>query len=252
MGHAVLNCPSKYKCKECRRRHNTLLHVPTVSSVDVPPGESSTQEMSTQHFPSAAGTWSTVASVASQFHCPLSVGHHAKSKSKNEFIMPTALIQVKNRYGLMVNCRALLDSASKLSYITENCAQRLGLARFPSKILVSGISSVKAETSHGSCHIRVKSRVSENVIDAVVHVLSNITSKLPSQSFQNQSANYLKDLPLADPYYNVSSPINILFGLEHIWSILTFQKRFDSQGNTIAISSIFGWVITYTENFQSL
>lgn len=137
-----------------------------------------------------------------------------------------------------------------MSYITENCAQRLGLARIPSKILVSGISSVEAETTRGSCHIVVQSPVSKHSLDAMVHVLSNITTSLPNYSFENQATHYLKDLPLADPSYNVSSKIDILFGLEHIWNIFTFNRRLDSKGNTIAVSTIFGWVVTCIEPRQ--
>ncbi|XP_075168937.1 uncharacterized protein LOC142241083 [Haematobia irritans] len=164
--------------------------------------------------------------------------------------MPTASIYVKDRFGKFITCRALLDTASKLSFITESCAQRLGLQRYPSKIIVNGISSIKAETTRGLCQIFVRSRISEQSINAKVHVLPKITASLPGYSFENKIKNQLMDLPLADPTYNISSQIDILFGLEHIWNIFTFNKRIDSQGNTIAISTIFGWVVTCAETEQ--
>ncbi|XP_075155635.1 uncharacterized protein LOC142228991 [Haematobia irritans] len=255
-GHAVSNCASKGRCKQCHRRHHSLLHLP--SNEHEPtylPGqvsESSPPESpsSSNNTASANIQWSTTANVA----CPISLPSLPSSSkhctSDKEFIMPTASIYVKDRFGKFITCRALLDTASKLSFITESCAQRLGLQRYPSKIIVNGISSIKAETTRGLCQIFVRSRISEQSINAKVHVLPKITTSLPGYSFENKIKNQLMDLPLADPTYNISSQIDILFGLEHIWNIFTFNKRIDSQGNTIAISTIFGWVVTCAETEQ--
>ncbi|KAL7731803.1 hypothetical protein ACLKA6_016736 [Drosophila palustris] len=38
----------------------------------------------------------------------------------------------------------------------------------------------------------------------------------------------------------------ILLGSDHVWAVFTGKKMFDREGNIIAISSIFGWVITAT------
>jgi len=84
----------------------------------------------------------------------------------------------------------LLDSGSELS---ERCVQALGLARSPSRILVTGISSIQAETTRGCSTLDLQSRISDYTMK--------------------------------------------------VWTVFTGQKMFDNQGNIIAISTIFGWVI---------
>lgn len=49
---------------------------------------------------------------------------------------------------------------------------------------------------------------------------------------------------MADTAFNTSAPIDILLGSEHVWSTLTGKRIYDNTGNLIAISSVFGWVIT--------
>jgi len=46
-----------------------------------------------------------------------------------------------------VKCGLLLDTGSELSYVSERCIQALGLTRSASRILVTGISSVKVDTT---------------------------------------------------------------------------------------------------------
>jgi len=40
------------------------------------------------------------------------------------------------------------------------------------------------------------------------------------------------------------APVDRLLGSDYVWTVFTGQKMFDNQGNIIAISTIFGWVIT--------
>ena len=128
--------------------------------------------------------------------------------------------------------------------MTESCAQRLGFARSPSKIIVSGISSVKAECTRGSCVVNVQSRLSKHPLQARLHILSNITSLLPTRELLKQLLDDIERLNLADSNSNVPAPVDILFGAEYIWDILSFSTRLDGDGNISAISSIFGWIVT--------
>ena len=263
-GHGVNTCSSKGKCRECQKQHHSMLHLPlngsshaTTSGVIptlqqqqvMPQMQVSAPEPKTLHLGAQYGQWST----ADGAHSTSMTSHvmqppHNPSK---EFCMPTALVHVQNSHGQLVQCRALLDTGSKLSYMTESCAQRLGLPRLPSKIVVNGISSVQAETTRGCCLVTVHSQCGVHSIKSQLHVLSSITSLLPVRSFINKIEHQFSGLQLADPGYNVSSPVDILFGVEHVWDIFTFERKFDNQGNTIALSSIFGWVVTCADLQQS-
>ncbi|XP_037942495.1 uncharacterized protein LOC119675369 [Teleopsis dalmanni] len=160
----------------------------------------------------------------------------------SRYMLPTALVDVRNTQNRYVTCSVLLDSASELSYISERCARALGVPRSPSRIAVSGISSVKAETTCDCCTLYMKSKVSQDTPDVSVHVLSKITSAIPTSQINTPTMEQLKDLNFA--VFNASSPIGILLGVDQVWKIFTFNNIFDSSGNPIAASIIFGCVVT--------
>ncbi|KAL7725745.1 hypothetical protein ACLKA6_000636 [Drosophila palustris] len=204
-GHTSAKCGSAHSCRHCRGRHNTLLHT------QVPPLQSSANQ--TQQIETAS----------------------EDSQDQKD---------VRNAHGTFTACRVLLDSGSELSYVSERCIHALGIARSPSRILVSGISSVKAETTRGFSKLHLRSRVSDNTLDATVHILGKITSPLARDRIDASSLEIFDKLPLADPMFNTTSPIDILLGTDYVWAAFTGDKKLDSHGNVIAISSIFGWIIT--------
>ncbi|XP_041449657.1 uncharacterized protein LOC121404387 [Drosophila obscura] len=161
-----------------------------------------------------------------------------------ESALPTALVFVRSAKGSHTICRVLLDSGSELSYISERCIQALGLSRFPSRILVSGISSIKAETTRGCSTLDMQSRISEHTMKVRAHVLSKITSTLARHDIDAAALRAFDGFDLADSEYQSLAPVDILLGSDYVWTVFTGQKMFDNHGNVIAISTIFGWVIT--------
>ena len=107
-GHTTKDCKSKSSCRTCKGRHNSLLHAAsnTVSS-------NSTGSVVTGH---------------SGIH--LTVG-----------LLPTAMIPIANSSSTNNLCRALLDSGSQLSFVTEDTVQRMGLKRLKQSITINGIGS---------------------------------------------------------------------------------------------------------------
>jgi len=150
---------------------------------------------------------------------------------------------VRNATGSHTTCRVLLDSGSELSYISERCVQALGLARSPSRILVTGISSIKAETTRGCSTLDLQSRISDHTMKVRAHVLSKITSTLARHDIAASALKAFAGFELADSDYQSLAPVDILLGSDYVWTVFTGQKMFDNQGNIIAISTIFGWVI---------
>ncbi|XP_070071097.1 uncharacterized protein [Drosophila takahashii] len=154
------------------------------------------------------------------------------------------MIYVQNAKGDHVTCRQLLDTGSELSFVSERCIQALGLTRSTSRILATGISLVKTDTTRGCSTLHIKSRISEDQLVVYAHVLGRITSSLEGQNIDASAHKVFKDLQLADTEFNTNSPVDILLGSEHVWSVFTGRKKYDNKGNLIAISSVFGWVIT--------
>ncbi|XP_070075756.1 uncharacterized protein [Drosophila takahashii] len=246
-GHGVSKCKSTYKCRQCKGNHHSLLHVQVnpqaIGNLAQIPGEderntsaSNNTSVTLSHFAQGEGTQSVV--------CAQGTAKSAQESEVRRSILPTAMVYVQNAKGDHVTCRLLLDTGSELSYVSERCIQALGLTRSASRILVTGISSVKADTTRGCSTLHIKSRISEDQLVVYAHVLGRITSSLERQNIDASALKVFKDLQLADSEFNTNSPVDILLGSEHVWSVFTGRKMYDNKGNLIAISSVFGWVIT--------
>ncbi|XP_070854664.1 uncharacterized protein [Drosophila suzukii] len=132
-------------------------------------------------------------------------------------------------------------NGSELSYISERCVKAIGLARSPSRILVTGTSSIKAETTRGFTTLDLQSRISDHTMKVRAHVLSKITSTLARHVIAASALKAFAGFELADSDYQSLAPVDILLGSDYFWTVFTGQKMFDNQGNIIAISTIFGW-----------
>jgi hypothetical protein len=65
-----------------------------------------------------------------------------KGKPRNHILVATAIVEVQNKFGQYIPCRALLDRASQSHFITERCVQRLRLSRTQTHASIQGISNV--------------------------------------------------------------------------------------------------------------
>ena len=270
LGHNSNSCKSHFKCRECNQHHHTLVHIPhpnasqtrnsmnannTSGLINTPIAQSS---HTTPNQPRSGAPWSTVSNISRNpdtlavldspttrtvLTSSLLTAHNASP------LLPTALVDIRTSHGHYITCRVLLDCASELSYITERCSQSLGLSRSPSRIIVSGITGLEGETTRGSCVAHIKSKTTDHTFNACLHILSKITTALPTKT-TNVTNLQLQGLSLADPFYNISAPIDVLLGADHVWNIFTFNKIHDSCGNPTAISTTLGWVITSIETQQ--
>jgi len=145
------------------------------------------------------------------------------------------MVYVKNAKDDHVTCRLLLDTGSELSYVSERCIQALGLTRSASPILVTGISSVKADTTRGCSTLQIKSRISDDRLVVYAHVLGRITSSLERQNIDASTLEEFKDMQLAHThiYYlfiylfiYFISPTEFLYWLLEHFNNLSYVLKF--------------------------
>nr|XP_043065771.1 uncharacterized protein LOC122321020 [Drosophila bipectinata] len=258
-GHFTRQCESKFNCRTCHGRHHTLLHVQQAASAQGFAATTNTSQATVQDVPTgrenqrnqdeSQATSVTVSHIA-RAHVSQSAAYGSglteitHKHGRRQSTLPTAVVFVQNANGTYTSCRLLLDSGSELSYISERCINALGLARSSSRILVSGISSIKAEATRGITQLNLKSRFTDSALKITAHVLSKITSSLQRNNIEPSSLKVFDGFLMADTDFAAVAPIDILLGSDYVWSTLTGQKMHDNMGNLIAISSIFGWVIT--------
>ncbi len=116
-GHYVRQCRSQHRCRRCRKPHHTLLHVDTANE---------------------SGPSTPVADPPAN---PNITSHAAMGFTSNSLLM-TCCVSIDAPDGSTVKARALLDSASSASFVSERLAQSLCLPRSPLSARISGVAGL--------------------------------------------------------------------------------------------------------------
>lgn len=223
--HPRKTCSPRFTCKKCADKHHFLLHIQ--------PEDSGSTSTSISQIPPATN------SLVSCFN---SGGNQQLKLTKG--ILPTAIINVKDKYGNDQQVRMLLDTASDMSLISEECMQRLNIPRQNARIQVSGIAESEAGITRGNASLKLSSRFNSTpILELNVLIMKKLTKPVPSHEFQYEHWNLIKNLQLADPRFDKASNVDIIVGAQHCMTILGGSKINDANGRTIAIESIFGWLI---------
>lgn len=128
--HLASQCKSTKLCVECGKRHHSLLHLSGTDRQNFAPESTNTAHV-------------IVAAVKVQ-RCYASI------------LLSTALVKVQSDNGDVITVRALLDSASQSSFITESCVKRLGLSREKTTTTVQALSGTSVLVVRGSTTITVR------------------------------------------------------------------------------------------------
>jgi hypothetical protein len=171
-----------------------------------------------------------------------------KGRPKNHILLATATVEVKNKSGQYVPCRALLDSASHLHFITERCVQRLRLSRTQTHTSIQGISNANAATHHSvSIHLRSRHTDWHTTLDCAV--LSNIMGITPSTKLDTSSWKIPKDIRLAYEHFNQQGNVDLLMGADIFNKILRSRRCTSWQLPHSARDS--SWMDTFRSNTSS-
>ncbi|ODM97225.1 hypothetical protein Ocin01_09448, partial [Orchesella cincta] len=123
-GHRFSACPSKHVCKHCSKKHHSFLHPHFSSEIS-----SASSAQSGGNPPPARINSNTSSSI---------------STANTNVLLKTAIVNVTDSFGNLQPCRVLLDDGSEASFITETCAQSLGLHKTRTDVQITGISAANA------------------------------------------------------------------------------------------------------------
>ncbi|XP_070066027.1 uncharacterized protein [Drosophila virilis] len=135
-------------------------------------------------------------------------------------LLATAVINIKNRAGSLVPCRALLDSGSQLHIITSRLAHQLLLRKFKSTAVVSGIGDAAISSYGFSVNVNVQSRVSEYSTCIPALIAPSITDNQSGFTLDPASWNIPSNIQLADPAFFKSQQIDMLIGASLFFDLL--------------------------------
>lgn len=202
--HTTEDCRSS-KCKRCNSNHNTLLH-----------SESNT----------------TVATLAS----------HACRQTIKQILLSTAIVYIQGNDGKQHKCRALLDSGSHLNFITNDLCNRLRLTKTNISEIVTGINQESIQIGQRT-KTSIKSQFNGFTAKLDFFILSNITENLPSHDIDTRHWKIPKNIKLADPEYNISTPVDILIGAEIFWSLFCIGQISLGKDMPVIQKTKLGWIL---------
>ena len=224
-GHYVKGCKSLHRCRVCQKPHHTLLHIDEKSkSVDVSPSVSA-QDLAVSTAPITSS--------------------HAATRIKSNLLLMTCRVQVEADNGSTMEARALLDSGSSASFISEWLAQGLRLPRTKQDTRISGVAGLVRNSSQPITTFQVSSLYAPTKkfnISAVI--VPRVTCDLPLHPIPtNHGWNHLSGLQLADPDFGQPGRIDLLLGMEIFAEVVLHGRRLGLPGSPIAFETHFGWVV---------
>lgn len=241
--HNNASCASKHSCRVCKKRHHTLLHLGKTEQnvsqkIDKPSngcvpadntGVSLAQNENSPPFPSMEST-STLVSVA--------------ENSGGLVLLATALVQISTSTGQPLVVRAILDSASQNTIITQHCAHLLQLHRSRTNLpAVMGLSSAKVST-RGMSHVNL-STMSGHILakSHPVLILDKISTNQPAVRLSSSVKTKLKGYTLADPSFDLPGPIDLLIGADLFPQTLLGPSVCLGNNLPYVLNTIFGYVV---------
>lgn len=179
-------CRYHFRCGVCKKEHHTLLHRDTKN--DIPQAASATS-----------------LSASNNFH--------------NDVLLPTAKVKILARDGTELHFKALIDSGSQLSFISDKAVQLLHLKPTDNYVNVVGITN-SSKGIKRCVPIEIHSLCTPYKISTTCHVVEKITCDLPQKSFDVRGFNIPPHIKLADDDFNHSSEIDLLMGADCFFQIL--------------------------------
>ncbi|XP_062538569.1 uncharacterized protein LOC134206852 [Armigeres subalbatus] len=237
-GHLAKDCQSKFSCKNCKKRHHTLLCFKSGKDNAKVSVSAKRDNASRTDYQATAGSNSSQTKEASE-----TVVVSAAQQFTTQVLLATAVIVVEDDSGNRLPARALLDSGSESNFISERLSQRLRVARSKVDISISGIGQSASRVKQ-QILAKVCSRISEFSKKMRFLVLPKVTVNLPSSPINITGWTIPDGVILADPTFAMSKDVDMVLGIEHFFDFFGSGQRF-SLGNHLPTlnESVFGWVV---------
>ena len=174
---------------------------------------------------------------------------HTLLASGEKVLLQTAKVIVSGTNGCKISARALLDSASQRTFVTEQLAKQLQLPLQQKELL--SISTFGGKRPEGLDTYVVQFSISTkegSLITLSANVLQQITRPIQRGPLQNSDLEFLQVISsetLADNIPKISSlaDIDILVGSDYFWDIMG-RERVVLPSGLLLLSSKLGYILT--------
>lgn len=236
-GHTTDSC-FLGPCRICQKKHNSLIH--SLSSDGDHASESAARVNYTPPAPAAAPA------TTSNHHTNTILTFNSHTNTDTLLLQPvllsTALVYIPDCNNKYHRARAILDSGSQHSYVTQSFISKLNTPLIQSTVKITGVGQSITQSTQ-SCTIDLQSSTSEFHVRINCMVLPSITDKLPSAALKVNSIRIPEHIRLADPTYYEPSEIDLLLGADIFWDLLTDGRIRLAEGPSLQNSRL-GWIIS--------
>ena len=216
MLHTVSNCNSTKNCKQCHKKHHSLLH------------RNSSNENQTK-----TQTQSNSKDVVSL--CTVN------ATKQSTVLLATAQVKTFSQ-GKSRRIRCLIDNASQNHIITKHCCEKLKLNIVSlSNSFIKGIGT-SSRPIHGHVTINISSLISKHNFKIQCLVVDKITEKLPCQVIDSCVVKKLAHLPFADPQWFIPGEIELVIGAQLFPHIILNDHVYSSAPAPPALNTVFGYI----------
>lgn len=189
--HNADTCNTQYKCKYCSQAHNNLLHV----NGSTPEGK-----LNQNHKESA----DQGDEQSQQHEQQLSLSSHGKF---NNVLLPIIEVKLFDSKGNCIVVKALIDTGSQVSLITDDVFKKLNLPTIGKVIDIIGVSQKETATNK-AVNLSIYSCSLDYKIDVTCSVISTITLGLPCAYFDKNQLQITNNIKLSNPKFNISKVTN--------------------------------------------
>ncbi|XP_070854179.1 uncharacterized protein [Drosophila suzukii] len=147
--------------------------------------------------------------------------------------------------GTNYRARALIDSGSEATFITERLFNLIKLPFRHIQAQVSGLNQTVSAQATKLCHFSIRGPNKPGLqLETAAYVLPELAGKLPSYPIPRDALIYLPAIPLADPTILESSQIDVLIGADILPSVLLSGTLKNICGSLLGQKTIFGCVLS--------
>ncbi|XP_037826671.1 uncharacterized protein LOC119614626 [Lucilia sericata] len=238
-GHRLLKCKFG-TCRYCSMKHNSLLHMES-NSIEQNEAtrllQTEAQEKANED-PKSLQTQSTLVSSSKSNVTPEAL----ETPNGNNVFLATAIILVKNKFGIFVPCRAIFDSASQLNFITTRFAKQLQLKVKQSCVSISGIGDGNF-IADKSANVVIKSCHSNYLLSFAAVIIPTITKYQPNTKFDVNKFQIPSNINLADPNFYKCGRIDILIGASLFFDLMSVGQFRIGDNMPILQKTQLGWIV---------
>ena len=150
--------------------------------------------------------------------------------------MDTAKVMLQSARGDTLVARALFDSGSDTSFVSEWVAQSLRLPRKPVNVSVSGIQGTDTGTAVGEVQVTLRALTeSPFSFNLVALVLRKITNQIPHDRIALQKWDHLDGLTLVDPDFAHPGRVDVIIGSDVGGHLLLDDSRKGNQHEPVPV-----------------